>query len=138
MAQAGARGSEKDEKSTISKWGACNADTDKRMFEEKPSPETIAECEYIGSADRRESARQAASFDAKLSKDSDPMDKGKQVMVIDMSLSGVGFHSVYELEKGTVYWMSIQSACLRANGRVKILNCRPRAEGGYDYGAIFC
>jgi hypothetical protein len=60
-----------------------------------------------------------------------------QVIVLNVSLHGVGLRSSVPLNVGDSYAIDIGNGQLKLNARVTIANCRPRGDGTYDVGAAF-
>jgi PilZ domain len=89
------------------------------------------------SDDRRRSMRQPMVSNAWLSPEASSKGPSILVVVCDISLNGVGFTSDSAFEKGSVFWIVMEAACLRASGRIRVVNCRERSHGGYDCGAEF-
>jgi PilZ domain-containing protein len=88
-------------------------------------------------AERRRSPRQAYSAGAWVSPEAGVRGKDHQVSVFDLSLHGVGFTSKESFRPDAVHWMVLGVSGLRASSRIRIVNCRPNNEGGYDCGAEF-
>jgi hypothetical protein len=89
------------------------------------------------SEDRRRSMRQPMVSNAWLSPEASKQGPSILVVVCDISMNGVGFTSDTLLNKGEIYWIVMEAACLRASGRIRIVNSRERSCGGYECGAEF-
>jgi len=88
--------------------------------------------------DRRRSLRHDHHTPAWLSPEAQTRNgKARQVMVTDLSLHGVGFIAATSLEVEGIHWMVVGAGALRASSRVRIVNCRPAPDGGYEVGGEF-
>jgi hypothetical protein len=61
-----------------------------------------------------------------------------EVLVIDVSLHGVGLRSAESLEVGDLYFVEIGAGPLHLTSRGRIVRCRLRRDGNFDIGAEFC
>jgi hypothetical protein len=61
-----------------------------------------------------------------------------EVLVIDVSLHGVGLRSAESLEVGDLYFVEIGAGPLHLTSRARIVRCRLRRDGNFDIGAEFC
>jgi len=64
-------------------------------------------------------------------------DLGFQVMIVDVSLSGVGFRSPADFTPGAVWRIRIGTGPIFLSSRAKIVSSRPRQDGTFDIGAAF-
>ena len=89
--------------------------------------------------DRRGSDRKAYRVPAWVGgESSDRGAKGRNVLVNDLSIGGVGFHDpAAHYRVGATHWLIVNGGPMRLSTRMKIVNCRQNAEGGFDVGAAF-
>ena len=89
--------------------------------------------------DRRRSERVDERMPGWISGESnDRSAKGSAVMVVDMSMHGVGFHdAAHHYRVGSTHWLVVNGGAMRMSTRVKIVSCRESDEGGFYIGAKF-
>jgi hypothetical protein len=91
--------------------------------------------------DRRRSRRVEQLVPAWISGDaSDRSAPGRQVLVTDLSLHGVGFRDAEaetEYRVGSRHWIVVNGGQLRISTRMRIVSCRESPEGGFEVGAAF-
>ena len=98
----------------------------------------IEEGPRLAVGERRRSERTATACDGWISgPGGDDFTSGRQVLVTDLSLHGVGFASERPCEPGERRWVLIHRGALRLSTRVRIASCRPREAGGFDVGGAF-
>jgi hypothetical protein len=61
-----------------------------------------------------------------------------RVVVVDMSVAGVGMRMRENPEPGTVFWLSVPALPELAQARVRVVQSRPTMGQQYDVGAEFC
>lgn len=90
-------------------------------------------------SDRRRSPRQSFVGNGWLSPEAGTPGPNHHIVVVDLSLHGLGFSSDEKLEPEAVHWMVLDAGGLRASARVRIASCRPNANssGSYECGAEF-
>jgi hypothetical protein len=66
---------------------------------------------------------------------SDPL---LEVLVVDVSLHGVGLRSAESLQVGDLYHVEIGAGPLHLTSRARVVRCRLRRDGNFDIGAEFC
>ena len=91
-----------------------------------------------GSHDRRRSIRHPLGACGVISLDLNATDpKQLQVMVINVSLHGVGFRSPVVFEVGERHAMRIGAGPLHLSSNFEVVNVIHREDGMYDVGAKF-
>jgi hypothetical protein len=93
--------------------------------------------EAARAGDRRRSIRESVAVKAWVSAEAGTRGSNYQVMVSNLSLGGVGFHSDMHFELGSIHWFVLGTGGLRASSRLRVVSCREREEGGFDCGAEF-
>ena len=88
-------------------------------------------------AERRRSLRQAHPTVATVTRLGIEPAHALQVMVINVSLHGVGFRSPVSFEEGAVYRIRIGTGPLHLESRVRIVSSRQRVDGLHDVGGEF-
>jgi hypothetical protein len=90
-------------------------------------------------ADRRRSERILQHLPAWVGgESSDRAARGRNVVVHDLSLGGVGFHDpAGTYRPGATHWLIVNGGPMRLSTRMRIITCRENPEGGYDVGAAF-
>jgi len=90
-------------------------------------------------ADRRRSPRQSFVSNAWLSPEAGTRGSNHHIVVVDLSLHGIGFSSDERLDPEAVHWMVLDTGGLRASARVRIASCRPsfNGNGAFECGAEF-
>jgi hypothetical protein len=90
-------------------------------------------------SDRRRSRRQSFVGNGWLSSEAGTRGRNHQVVVVDLSLHGVGFSSDEQLEPQAVHWLVLDAGGLRASARIRIATCRanPGDNGAFECGAEF-
>ncbi len=106
------------------------------MKSSRPQVVYVKESERYGAADRRRSLRTTVESNGWLSAEAGSCSKDHRVSIMNLSMDGVGFTSDSPLEVGSVHWIVMDAACLRASGRVRVVNCR-EGRYGYECGAEF-
>jgi len=93
----------------------------------------------IESSDRRRSPRQSFVSNAWLSAETGTRGANHHIVVIDLSLHGIGFSSDERLDPHAVHWMVLDTGGLRASARVRIATCRPNPNGNgtFECGGEF-
>ena len=91
--------------------------------------------EYI---ERRRSNRQPLGAVGVLAEESDVQFSNQlQVLVMNVSLGGVGFRSPVAFRPGAVYAMRIGTGPLHLKAKLQIVSSRPREDGTFEVGAKF-
>ena len=88
--------------------------------------------------DRRRSARESHTARATLQPSSGDTMVQEDVVVENLSLGGVGFHSPQRYRPGSVWRITFGTGPLFLNARVRIVSCRQQGDGTYEVGAEFC
>jgi len=60
-----------------------------------------------------------------------------QVLIVDVSLGGVGFRSPAEFTSGTLWRIHIGTGPIFLSSRLKVIGSRPRKDGTWEVGAEF-
>ena len=107
-----------------------------------PNPATsgaaAADGSHRGVIDRRRSIRHplgatgTVTFD-----DGSPDPRQLQVMVLNVSLHGVGFRSPVEFQEGATFQMRIGAGPLHLSSKFQVVSSRPREDGTWDVGGRF-
>ena len=90
--------------------------------------------------ERRRSTRQGLGAAGVLTADGDGQRGFKsqlQVLVMNVSLGGVGFRSPVAFRPGSIYSLRIGTGPLHLSSRLQIISSRDREDGTYDVGAKF-
>jgi hypothetical protein len=88
--------------------------------------------------ERRKSNRQPLGAAGLLTAEGNSQFKSQlQVLVVDVSLGGVGFRSPVAFRSGSIFALRIGSGPLHLSGRIRIISSRDREDGTYDVGAKF-
>ena len=91
--------------------------------------------EYI---ERRQHARQPFGAVGVIADDADPQFRNQlQVLVMNVSVGGVGFRAPVAFRPGSLYAMRIGTGPLNLKARLAIVSSRPRTDGTFDIGAKF-
>ena len=88
-------------------------------------------------SERRRSPRQSFVANAWLSPEAGTRGSNHHIVVVDLSLHGMGFNSDEKLDPQAVHWMVLDAGGLRASARVRIATCRQIGNGSYECGAEF-
>jgi hypothetical protein len=90
-------------------------------------------------SDRRRSPRQSFVSNAWLSPETGTRGSNHHIVVVDLSLHGIGFSSDERLDPEAVHWMVLDTGGLRASARVRIASCRQsfNGNGAFECGAEF-
>ena len=88
--------------------------------------------------DRRRSHREPVVTVGTLRAVSSSRESGRQVLVSDVSLHGVGIRATFELEIGEFYTIEIGVGPLHLSSRLRVARVRALADGTYDIGGEFC
>jgi len=90
-------------------------------------------------SDRRRSPRRSFVSNAWLSPEAGTSGANHHIVVVDLSLHGMGFSSDERLDPEAVHWMVLDAGGLRASARVRIASCRPsfNGNGTFECGAEF-
>ena len=90
-------------------------------------------------SERRRSTREAmvtrGTLRAVMGLQNDP---ALEVLVVDVSLHGVGLRSAESLQVGDLYQVEIGAGPLHLTSRARVVRCRLRRDGNFDIGAEFC
>jgi hypothetical protein len=106
---------------------------------ETPTPDFATDSSQTATDDRRMSQRLAQRIPAWVGGESSNRGaKGRNVIVTDLSMGGVGFHdAAAPYRPGATHWMIINGGPMRMSTRMRVVSCRDNANGGYDIGAAF-
>lgn len=88
--------------------------------------------------ERRQSQRALAVVPALLRSLDELRPTSQQVLVIDLSLHGVGFRSSRKISVGSMFEIEIGESTLRLASRMTIVRSVLRLDGMYDIGGEFC
>ena len=91
---------------------------------------------YAG-PDRRRTARQPHFVSGTLQPASGNADLDETVVVCNLSLGGVGLVCDHKYRLGTLWRITLGHGPLLLNAKVRVISCRPRADGRYDVGCQF-
>ena len=107
------------------------------------NPSTHADTQFKGpraaeSVERRKSTRQPLGAVGLLSAEGESQFKNQlEVLVLDVSLGGVGFRAPVAFRVGATYALRIGSGPLHLKARLRIVSSRNRDDGMFDVGAKF-
>ena len=91
-----------------------------------------------GVIDRRRSIRHPLGATGTVTLDDSPTDPRQlQVMVMNVSLHGVGFRSPVEFREGSVFQVRIGAGPLHLASKFQVVSCRRREDGTWDVGGKF-
>ena len=88
--------------------------------------------------DRRRSHREPVVTVGTLRDAANPREAGRQVLVSDVSLHGVGMRTTFELEIGDMYTIEIGVGPLHLASRLRVARTRALTDGTFDIGGEFC
>ncbi|HEX3358674.1 MAG TPA: PilZ domain-containing protein [Tepidisphaeraceae bacterium] len=89
-------------------------------------------------AERRRSQREPVVTVGTLRAEGDDQDSGRQVIVGDVSLHGVGMRTKFTLELEEMFTIEIGVGPLHLTSRLKVVRVRELPDGTYDIGGQFC
>jgi hypothetical protein len=89
------------------------------------------------SGERRQSGREAAVTPGLLRSLDEPRSTSQQVLVMDVSLHGVGFRSARKLATGSRFEIEIAEGTLRLTSRLHVVRTVLRLDGTYEIGGEF-
>ena len=91
-----------------------------------------------GVIDRRRSIRHPLGATGTVTLDESPTDPRQlQVMVMNVSLHGVGFRSAVAFTEGATFQMRIGAGPLHLSSRFQVVSSRMRGDGTWDVGGKF-
>ena len=91
-----------------------------------------------GVIDRRRSLRHPLGATGTVTLDDSPTDPRQlQVMVMNVSLHGVGFRSPVEFAEGAVFQVRIGAGPLHLSSKFQVVSARMRGDGTWDIGGKF-
>lgn len=91
-----------------------------------------------GVMDRRRSIRHPLGATGTVMLDESPTDPRQlQVMVLNVSLHGVGFRSPVEFTEGATFQVRIGAGPLHLSSKFQVVSCRMRGDGTWDVGGKF-
>ena len=105
------------------------------MLQEQPIGE---EHSVSGGSDRRRSHREPVVTVGTIRTTSEKREAGRQVLVSDVSLHGVGMRTTFELPMGDFFTIEIGVGPLHLSSRLKVVRLRSLPDGTYDIGGEFC
>jgi hypothetical protein len=108
-----------------------------KIMSKKPGQRTENAGGVAQKEDRRRSPRQEYAATAWISPESGVIGHDRQVVVVDLSLHGVGFTSERGFEQDAIHWIVIGHGMLRASSRIRVVSCRQNDSGHFDCGAEF-
>src|SRR5688572_10463821 len=89
-------------------------------------------------ADRRRSLRHPLGATGTVTLDENAADPRQlQVMVLNVSLHGVGFRSPVEFTQGSTFQMRIGAGPLHLSSKFQVVSSRQREDGTWDVGGKF-
>jgi hypothetical protein len=65
-------------------------------------------------------------------------DVDEAILVCNLSLGGVGLLCDHRYTLGTVWRVTLGNRAAVPQRKVRVVSCRPRADGRYDVGCTFC
>ncbi len=98
----------------------------------------VEESSVASGADRRRSHREPVVTVGTLRPATDVRQGGRQVLVHDVSLDGVGMRTTFELELGDFFLIEIGVGPLHLASRLCVVRVRALKDGTYDIGGEFC
>jgi hypothetical protein len=87
---------------------------------------------------RRRSHRQRVETVGSLRAEDQPKDAGRQVLVADVSLHGVGLRTTFQLKLNEVFIIDIGVGPLHLSSRMRVARVRPLPDGTFEIGGEFC
>jgi hypothetical protein len=91
-----------------------------------------------GELDRRRSIRHPLGATGTVTlEDGTPDPRQLQVMVLNVSLHGVGFRSPVEFREGATFQMRIGAGPLHLSSKFQVVSSRIRGDGTWDIGGRF-
>ena len=91
-----------------------------------------------GVIERRRSLRHPLGATGTVMLDESPTDPRQlQVMVMNVSLHGVGFRSPVEFREGSVFQVRIGAGPLHLSSKFRVVSSRMRGDGTWDVGGPF-
>jgi hypothetical protein len=103
-----------------------------------PKPATNQGDTDRGIADRRRSIRHPLGATGVVTLDDNSTDPRQlQVMVLNVSLHGVGFRSPVEFQEGQTFQMRIGAGPLHLASKFQVVSSRMREDGTWDVGGRF-
>src|SRR5215217_2092628 len=105
-----------------------------RMLQE----ESIEAQEFSSYDERRRSHREPVVTVGTLRTTTDPKEAGRQVLVSDVSLHGVGMRTTFALELAEIFMIEIGVGPLHLASRLRVVRVRSLPDGTFDIGGEFC
>jgi len=103
------------------------------------TPKTIGEAVIAPrGADRRRSHREPVATVGTLRAASDKREAGRQVLVTDVSLHGVGMRTTFELAMDETFGIEIGVGPLHLTSTLRVVRVRHLKDGTFDIGGEFC
>jgi hypothetical protein len=90
-----------------------------------------------GQRDRRRSTREAVATVGCLRTPNDTREGGRQVLVTDVSLHGVGMRTTFPLQEDEIFSIEIGVGPLHLASRLRVVRSRPLPDGTFDIGGEF-
>jgi hypothetical protein len=100
----------------------------------QPSPD---EATHLRLAERRRSERVGQMIPGWMSAPSGRHTSGREILILDLSLHGVGFITERPCDRGDRRWILVQTGPLRLSTRMQVVACRQREDGRYEVGGEF-
>src|SRR5688500_3522889 len=107
------------------------------MTDRHPTPAPAPATGRTTAADRRRSLRHPLGATGTVTLDSAADPKQLQVMVLNVSLHGVGFRSPVEFKPGDTFDMRIGAGPLHLTSKFEVVSSRLRDDGTWDVGGRF-
>ncbi len=109
------------------------------MTHQQAATQPLPQTRLTGGADRRRSIRHALGATGTITLNDGPAERANQlqVMVLNVSLHGVGFRSPVEFKPGARYAMRIGAGPLHLSSTFEVISSRSRPEGMWDIGGRF-
>ena len=96
----------------------------------------IGEGRSLG-GDRRRSTREPVATVGCLRLPTDVREAGRQVLVTDVSLHGVGMRTTFGLDEDQIFSIEIGVGPLRLASRLRVVRSRSLPDGTFDIGGEF-
>ena len=112
--------------------------TDRHSTAAAPTKSANGHPSHRGVIDRRRSIRHPLGATGTVTLDESSTDPRQlQVMVLNVSLHGVGFRSPVEFREGAAFQMRIGAGPLHLSSKFQVVSSRMREDGTWDVGGKF-
>ena len=108
------------------------------LTEQLIGKEKVAAEEEPKGSDRRRSHREPVITVGTIRTATDSREAGRQVLVSDVSLHGVGMRTTFALDQDELFSIEIGVGPLHLASRLRVVRVRQLQDGSYDIGGEFC